>query len=189
MKNTEHAKQTQFIIQPAGPLEQGTARRQLDRTDAEITGVARHCRFGYPVVVFHPPWHQGRIHPSLFWLACPWLVQLVDRFESTRCIKALERELLSDEVQAEIFQEEQEGFNAFLREETEKYDLPPAIAGRLRGLHVGGSARPLTVKCMHAHLAVTLAGAPTLAGRRTMNWLQQEYNLEMETVLTGEVNV
>lgn len=187
MENKKQTNLSRFIIQPAGPLEQGTARRQLDRSDAEITGVARHCRFGYPVVVFHPPWHQGRIHPSLFWLTCPWLVQLVDRFESTRCIKALEKELLTDEAQAEIFREEQERFNAFLKEETGNHDLPPAIMERLQGLHVGGSARPLTVKCMHAHLAVTLAGESTLAGRRTMDWLRQEYRLELDTILVEKV--
>lgn len=172
-----------FSIHPAGASETATVRRQLERTDAEISAVARHCRFGYPQVIFHPPWHAGRIHPSLFWLSCPWLVQLIDQYESTRCIKALEEELRDDRGLADRFRREQKEFNRYLARQSREIPLPANVAGRLRGLHVGGSADPLTVKCMHAHLAVTLAGHSTVPGRRALAWLREEHGLELSVVL------
>jgi hypothetical protein len=36
----------------------------------------------------------------------------------------------------------------------------------------------MTVKCLHSHLAVRLAGFPTMMGDHVLNWLKENYKDE-----------
>lgn len=190
---------------PVTERELRAVRRQLGRDDAYATAVAVHCRLGHPAVVYHDPFAGPAPNPTLYWLTCPWLKLLVDQIEAAGMARALERRYRAEPDLAARVRSEGEGYNACLRERLDGRSLPPAgdgfIAGcdlpsrgerfermrrRLMTLHIGGSADPLTVKCLHAHVAVRLAGFPSHAGDAALDEVRRA-NAEAHDFILGRV--
>lgn len=152
------------MTRPITSRELAVIRAQLGRDDAYADEVTVYCRLGHAAVIHHRPAEGRAPNPTLFWLTCPWLKYLIDRLEADHLVKAAEERLRREPDLAERFRGEQEAYGEFLRKVAAGSDLPAARRERFATLHIGGSADPLTVKCLHAHAAVRLAGFATFAG-------------------------
>ena len=162
-------------------------KRQLSRSDAWAESIVVRCRFGYPVVIYHPPYRNGRVHPTLFWLTCPLIKHHIDYIESTKAIKELEERLMVDNGLMEEFSDNQDRFNDFLSKRCEEIEIDEKIGKRLKGLYIGGSAGKGVVKCFHSHFAVLMAGFDTIAGRVVLERLRAEFPGEIEFIFGGRV--
>ncbi len=139
---------------------------QIGRPLRAVSPVVSRCHLGLPVVVAVPPvLGDGTPFPTRFWLTCPLARRRVGRLESAGGVKAMERRVASDETFAKALDE------ANRRYARERDALVPEGAGyRPRG-GVGGSETG-GVKCLHAHLADTLAGNDNPVGDLVVPWVQ-----------------
>ena len=117
--------------------------RQLGRLPLPFRRVAARCGAGRPLVVEQPATTpSGAPFPTTFWLTCPGLVAAIGRLESAGGVAAIEQRLAEEPALAEAFADGRRR----------------QIALRPGGtpLGIGGTRRPLAVKCLHAHAAFAL---------------------------------
>jgi uncharacterized protein len=120
--------------------------RQLGRPPRPFTVVAR-CAGGLPLAIeqaSHTP--GGEPFPTTFWLTCPALVAAVGRLEDDGGVAELEQRLSNDAELAAAFDEGRR----------RQIGLRP----QLGDLGIGGTRRPRSVKCLHAHAAFALGAPP-----------------------------
>ncbi|MEO5574967.1 MAG: DUF501 domain-containing protein [Gaiellaceae bacterium] len=139
--------------------------RQLGRQPRAFRRVAARCPFGAPAVTEQWPYDDvGDPFPTMYYLTCPQLVAAVARLEAAggveRWSEAVE---LDPQLAADL--ERATAQQRLLRRE-----LAGGKVGRDGGssldLGIGGSANPLRLKCLHAHVAYVLAHPGyTLGGR------------------------
>lgn len=132
---------------------------QIGRPVRARIRVVRRCSLALPIVVEVPPvLDHGEPFPTRFWLTCPLARRRVSQLEAAGGVRAAEREV-----------DEDAAFGAALAAAHARYAaerdaaVSPAAARRPSG-GVGGAARG--VKCLHAHLADTLAGNDNPVGAR-----------------------
>jgi hypothetical protein len=178
-----------FRIRKPTDFEIEVIRRQLSRTDATATGINSYCRFGRPVVVYHPPYYKNRVHPTLFWLTCPWIKHHIDAIESTGIVKEFQKKIREDEEIYEIFSKQQNLFNKFINEKTSEIEMNEKIKKRLNSLYINGASKVDTVKCLHSHFAAQLGGFDTLAGELVIKKFKEMFPNELEFIFKGSVNL
>jgi len=125
---------------------------QVGRAPREPWRVASHCTFGYPNAIASPSvLADGALFPNLVWLTCPWLTERVGELESAGEIaRWASRAAQEDELARRLI-----ATDAALRE------LRAAESGGedpCAGVGIAGQRDPLGVKCLHAHVALSLAG-------------------------------
>lgn len=175
------------MSRPVMARELAVLRLQLGRTDAYADAVTVHCRLGHPAVVHNRPAPGRAPNPTLFWLTCPWLKYLIDRLEAEQRVKELEARLRRDGALAARFRAEQAAYNGFLRRTASGDGLPADARDRFAGLHIGGAADPLAVKCLHAHAAARLSGFATCAGDLALDETRRE-NPDAYDFILGRVS-
>lgn len=114
---------------------------------------------GSPVVLANQPLlDTGRPMPTRFWLADRALNKAIGQLESTGAVNRAEREIPADQIAAT---------HAAAEAEREALIDPDHVGPRPSG-GVGGTR--LGVKCLHAHYANFLAGAPDVVGQ----WVEKQ---------------
>ena len=117
--------------------------RQLGRAPRAFRGVAVRCPFGRPAVTEQAPFDaDGRPFPTQFWVTCPHLVAAVSRLEAAGGVERWSQAAREDPQLAASLASAQEA---------QRRARPELDAG------IGGSTRPGSLKCLHAHAAVALA--------------------------------
>lgn len=133
--------------------------------------VARRALSGRPVVLRNAPLlRDGTPMPTRYWLVDPDLVRRVGALEAAGGVRAAEAAVDADDLDA-----------AHRRYAAERdADLPADHAGPVPYGGVGGTRRG--VKCLHAHLAHTLAGGEDPVGE----WVLDRLAAEATSAAPGE---
>ena len=132
---------------------------QLGREPFVPFEVVARCGTGHPMVIRnHPTDDFGRHFPTLYWLTCPDWSKAVARLESAGWVKRLEQRVETDP-----------NLRTRLRRAHEEYakERGTMVPGAQNWGGVGGSRQG--VKCLHAHLAYTVAGGSDPIG----NWVHR----------------
>jgi hypothetical protein len=123
--------------------ERAVVERQLGRAPRAFRSVAVHCPFGNPAVTEQAPRDErGDPFPTTFWLSCPHLVAAISRLEAAG---GVERWTRAVEENAELA-------TSLSEANAEQRELRPEL-----DVGIGGSSRPGSLKCLHAHAAFALA--------------------------------
>lgn len=122
---------------------------QLGRPPRALRAVAARCPSGHPAVVqTNPRLHDGTPFPTLYYLTCPRLASVIGRLESSGIMGEMTARLETDAELAACYQRAHE---SYLRQRD-------AIEGLGHQVTAGGM--PGRVKCLHVHVAHTLACGP-----------------------------
>jgi hypothetical protein len=124
---------------------------QLGRPPRGARAVAHRCPCGLPdVVETSPRLPDGTPFPTLYYLTCPRAASAVSRLESAGLMREMSARLAEDPQLAAQYQQAHE---RYLRRR-EEIAVVPEIAG------VSAGGMPTRVKCLHVHLAQSLAEGP-----------------------------
>ncbi|GAA3855538.1 DUF501 domain-containing protein [Saccharothrix violaceirubra] len=119
---------------------------QLGRTPRGMRAVAARCPGGHPAVVLTSPrLEDGTPFPTLYYLTCSRLTSLVSRLEGAGLMKEMTDRLAVDEELAAAYLRAHESY------------LAERDAIESLGTQVTAGGMPDRVKCLHVHLAHTLA--------------------------------
>jgi hypothetical protein len=122
---------------------------QLGRPPRAIRAVVARCPSGHPAAIATSPrLPDGTPFPTLYYLTCPRLCSLVGTLEASGLMKEMTQRLTDDPDLAAHY----------LRTHQEYLAERDAI-GSL-GTEVSAGGMPGRVKCLHVHLAHTLAKGP-----------------------------
>lgn len=119
---------------------------QLGRTPRGMREVVTRCPSGHPAVVLTSPrLADGTPFPTLYYLTCPKLCSLVGGLEASGMMKEMTDRLGTDEALAASYAAAHESY------------LAERDAIESLGTRVSAGGMPERVKCLHVHLAHTLA--------------------------------
>jgi hypothetical protein len=122
---------------------------QLGRPPRAMRGVAHRCPCGLPSVVqTHPRLPDGTPFPTFYYLTCRRLAAAVGRLEASGVMREMTERLATDPDLARAYQAAHESYLA------ERDAVEPL------GTRVSAGGMPQRVKCLHAHVAHTLARGP-----------------------------
>jgi hypothetical protein len=128
--------------------------RQLGRPPRAFLRVAVRCPFGRPAVTEQAPFDEdGRPFPTQFYVTCPHLVAAISRLEAAGGVERWTRAAEGDPVLARSLDDAQ----------AEQRRLRPELPAG-----IGGSTRPGSLKCLHAHAAFALARPGYELGERIL---------------------
>jgi hypothetical protein len=117
--------------------------RQLGRPPRAFRRVAVRCPFGAPAVIEQEPFdNRGAPFPTQFWISCRHLATALARVEAGGGVERWTRAAASDALLARSLE----------RAHADQRALRPELPGG-----IGGSSRPGSLKCLHAHAAFALA--------------------------------
>jgi hypothetical protein len=124
---------------------------QLGRPPRGAHAVAHRCPCGLPdAVETSPRLADGTPFPTLYYLTCPRAVSAVSTLESAGLMREMSARLATDPDLADAYQAAHERYLA--RRAT------IAEVAEIAGISAGGM--PTRVKCLHVHLAQSLAEGP-----------------------------
>jgi uncharacterized protein len=125
--------------------------RQLGRAPRGARAVAHRCPCGRPdVVQTAPRLADGTPFPTLYYLTCPRACGAVSALESAGLMREMNARLADDPELAARYRQAHERYLA-RREEIGQVE-------EIAGVSAGGM--PTRVKCLHVHLAQSLAEGP-----------------------------
>jgi uncharacterized protein len=136
------------------PRDREVVTQQLGRSPRAVRRVAVRCPFGRPAVTEQAPFdEEGRPFPTQFYVTCRHLVAAISRLEAAGGVERWTRAATDDpELAASL-----------AAAEAEQRALRPELdAG------IGGSTRPGSLKCLHAHAAYALARPGYELGERVL---------------------
>lgn len=154
-------------LEPVSEADREIVAAQLGRPPRGLRAVAARCPSGHPSVVqTSPKLEDGTPFPTLYYLTCPRLTSLVGGIEASGLMRDMTERLTSDAELAAAYQRAHEAYLA------ERDAINPL------GHRVSAGGMPGRVKCLHVHLAHTLArgegvnpfGDETLAALREQGW-------------------
>jgi len=133
------------------PADRAAVAAQLGREPRGARAVAHRCPCGLPdVVETAPRLADGTPFPTLYYLTCPRAVGAVSTLESAGLMRGMSARLAVEPDLAERYRRAHE---AYLVRRAEIGDVP-----EIAGVSAGGM--PTRVKCLHVHLAQSLAQGP-----------------------------
>ena len=136
---------------PLTPEDREAVQAQLGRPPRGARAVAHRCPCGLPdVVETSPRLADGTPFPTLYYLTCPRATGAVSRLESAGLMREMSARLAADPELAAAYQAAHE---RYLARRTAIEDVP-----ELAGVSAGGM--PTRVKCLHVHVAQSLAEGP-----------------------------
>ncbi|GAB3446071.1 DUF501 domain-containing protein [Actinophytocola sediminis] len=122
---------------------------QLGRPPRAVRAVAARCPSGHPSVVqTNPRLADGTPFPTLYYLTCPRLTSLVSRLEASGLMREMTERLADDPDLAAAYLAAHQAYLA-------QRDAIEAL-----GTEVSAGGMPGRVKCLHVHVAHTLAMGP-----------------------------
>ena len=133
------------------PGDRDSVAAQLGRPPRGARAVAHRCPCGLPdVVETMPRLADGTPFPTLYYLTCPRATGAVSALESAGLMREMSARLASDPELASQYQQAHERYLA-------RRDAIEPVA-EIEGVSAGGM--PTRVKCLHVHLAQSLAEGP-----------------------------
>lgn len=154
-------------LEPVTDADREAIATQLGRPPRALRAVAARCPSGHPAVVqTSPRLEDGTPFPTLYYLTCPRLGSLVGKLEAQGVMREMTERLESDAELAAAYRRAHETYLA------QRDAIDPL------GHEVTAGGMPGRVKCLHVHLAHTLAcgervnpfGDETLALVRLEGW-------------------
>jgi len=122
---------------------------QLGRAPRAIREVAYRCPSGHPAVIkTSPRLEDGTPFPTLYYLTCPRLTSLTSTLEASGLMKDMTARLAEDEDLAAVYLA---AHRSYLAERDAIESL---------GTEVSAGGMPGRVKCLHVHVAHSLAVGP-----------------------------
>ncbi len=123
--------------------DEALVARQLGRPPRAFRRVAVRCPYGRPAVTEQAPFDEdGEPFPTTFYVTCRHLVAAIARLEAVGGVERWsERSRQEPRLRASLE-----------RANEEQQRLRPELPGG-----IGGSTRPGSLKCLHAHAAFALA--------------------------------
>jgi uncharacterized protein len=149
------------------PDDAAVVSRQLGRPPRAFRRVVVRCPFGRPAVTEQEPYDDaGRPFPTTYWLTCPHLVSAVSRLEAAGGVERWSRAAERDPELHESLEQAADEQREVRRELAGGVGARDADAALELG--IGGSARPGSLKCLHAHVAFALARPGYVLGERML---------------------
>jgi uncharacterized protein len=149
------------VTEPAAPdphVEAAVVAAQLGRAPREPWRVASRCRFGWPTAIVSPAvLADATPFPTFAWLTCPHLAEQVAARESAGDIARFAARAANDASFAAALLAVDARVRELRAEESGGVDACGAVG-------VAGQRDPLGVKCLHAHVALSLVGAGDVIG-------------------------
>jgi len=134
------------VFEPVTDADRGAVAEQLGRPPRAIRAVAHRCPSGHPSVVqTSPRLEDGTPFPTLYYLTCPRLTSLVSRLEASGLMKEMTARLTEDADLAAAYLGAHQSYLA------QRDAIEPL------GTDVSAGGMPGRVKCLHVHVAHTLA--------------------------------
>ena len=135
---------------------------QIGRMPRAPWRVCTRCTFGRPAVISSPPvLSDGSRFPTLHWLTCPWLIEGAGALESQGAADDFSQRAAADPEFASALASADEE----LRRARAAAHGGPDPCG---DVGLAGQRDPLGVKCLHAHVALALAGISDPIGQETL---------------------
>jgi len=130
------------------PSDRAVVAQQLGREPRGARAVAHRCPCGLPdVVETAPRLADGTPFPTLYYLTCPRAVTAASTLESAGLMREMNERLAAD---PELAAQYRQAHERYLARRAEIADVP-----EIAGVSAGGM--PTRVKCLHVHLAQSLA--------------------------------
>ncbi len=151
--------------------DRAVVEKQLGRRPRAFLRVAGRCPFGLPAVTEQAPYDEhGDPFPTTYYLTCRHLVAAVARLEAAGGVERWGVLVAGDAALTADLE----------RAHEEQRRLRRALAGGHVGrdegislaLGIGGSASPVRLKCLHAHVAFALARRGHALGERVLDELR-----------------
>jgi hypothetical protein len=144
---------------------------QLGRAPRAFRRVVARCPWGAPAVAEQSPYDdRGEPFPTTYWLTCRHLVAAVARLEAAGGVERWSRRIGDDPAlgaSLERATEEQRRVRRALTAGETGVD-----GGASLELGIGGSRNPGQLKCLHAHVAYSLARPGYEVGERILAELE-----------------
>lgn len=133
-------------LEPVTDADRAVVREQLGRPPRGMRAIASRCPSGHPnVVQTNPRLENGTPFPTLYYLTCPRLNSLVGGLEASGLMHEMTRRLAVDDELAAQYRRAHESY----------LDERNAIESLGHDVTAGGM--PDRVKCLHVHVAHSLA--------------------------------
>ncbi|RKX55163.1 MAG: DUF501 domain-containing protein [Thermotoga sp.] len=149
---------------------------QMGRTLRGNFRVFKRCSHGYPTVIISDPILDGKPFPTIFWLTCPYLRKRIGNLESLGYVDKLEELIQRDEKFRNRLMKAHEKI-VELRLKLLKKKYPEYLENDefLRALKkgIGGVGNLETVKCLHLHVAIHLAGMDDPIGEYVLRMIDE----------------
>lgn len=125
---------------------------QMGRAPRTPWRVAGTCLFGFPQVIASPSrLDDGTPFPTLYWLTCPHLTEAASVAESSGVLAGWAARAQADPSLAEALETADTELRTRRAEESDANDA-------CAGIGIAGQSSPVVPKCLHARVAVALAG-------------------------------
>ncbi len=161
-------------------------RYQLNSRKILMAGVAGHCHWGCPAVIYIRPDADsgGREFytpvATPLWLTCPFLNRKIHDLESKGLIKQLESKLKDEPEFASAMEKATKAY-VDLRKELLTGTVPdtPETEKRMNS-GIGGTENRNTLKCLHLHTAHYMSCAANAAGKLVWELLEETHCSDAE---------
>lgn len=149
----------------ASVSEDDLVARQIGRVPRRPWRVAVRCQWARPSVIASPSrLADGTPFPTLYWLTCPWLIESIGALESAGLIAEWDERLSRDAHLAASLEAADARLLDLRARESGGVDVCASVG-------VAGRASATHVKCLHAHVALALAGVHDPVGAETLSLL------------------
>jgi hypothetical protein len=129
--------------------DRAVVAEQLGREPRALRAIAHRCPSGHPSVIqTNPRLADGTPFPTLYYLTCPRLTSLVSRLEASGLMREMTENLATDPDLAAAYQAAHQAYLA------QRDAIEPL------GTEVSAGGMPGRVKCLHVHVAHSLASGP-----------------------------
>ena len=133
-------------FEPVTEADVPVVREQLGRPPRAMRAIAARCPEGHPAVIqTSPRLENGTPFPTLYYLTCPRLTSMVGTLEGSGLMREMTERLHTEPGLAAAYQRAHETY------------LAQRDAIESLGHEVSAGGMPQRVKCLHVHLAHTLA--------------------------------
>jgi hypothetical protein len=107
---------------------------------------------------------DGTRFPTLYWLTCPWLIERAGALESEGILAEWAERIASQPELGPALDASDRSLRERRGEESEGSDVCSTVG-------IAGQRDPRGVKCLHAHVALSLAGIDDPIGGETLELL------------------
>lgn len=133
-------------LEPVTDADIAIIAEQLGRKPRALRAVAARCPSGHPAVVqTNPRLENGTPFPTLYYLTCPRLGSLIGGLEASGVMREMTERLDTEPELAAAYQRAHDSY------------LAQRDAIESLGHRVTAGGMPSRVKCLHVHVAHTLA--------------------------------
>lgn len=140
---------SQDAVRSVNETDRAAVERQLGRGPRGLRAIVARDAAGEPTVVCtHPRLPDGTPFPTLYYLTAPALVGIASTLEAEGLMRDMAERLAAEPELAERYRRAHEAYLA-------ERDALEAL-----GTDVSAGGMPDRVKCLHVHLAHTLASGP-----------------------------